>query len=287
MPTFSDSWRLTKTSFRMIWEDKALLVLPALGGLVLLGVLALVALPFLVFGGFAWIGTALAPGNGGVLAALVAVGLVVYFALLFVGNFFTAALMGAAKLKLDGGNPTVADGLRMARAKVGRILLWSLVAGTVGLAIQAIARRLGPLGGFLFRILAGATWGIATYFVMPTILFENLGAWASLKRSASLFGQTFGKTIISNIVVALIGVGLFVLGFALLVSGILVAFSGSVVGGAVLAVLGVAVLIFTVVLMAAVSGVLRVALYRYATTGQIDPGLRPTNLPLPGSYRPT
>jgi hypothetical protein len=281
MATFADSWRLTKTSFRVIWEDKALLVLPALGGLILLGVLALVALPFLVLGGFAWLSSALAPGNGAVLAAVIALAVVVYFGLLFVGNFFTAALMGAAKLKLDGGHPTVADGLRMARAKVIRILLWSIVAGTVGLAIQAIARRLGPLGGFLFRILAGATWGIATYFVLPTILFEDLGAWASLKRSASLFGQTFGKTIISNLVVGLIAAGLFVVGFVLLVAGIVLAFSGAVVAGAALAVLGVAVLIFTVVLIAAVSGVLRVALYRYATTGQIDPGLRPSNLPLP------
>jgi hypothetical protein len=281
MATFADSWRLTKTSFRVIWEDKALLVLPALGGLVLLGVLALVALPFLVLGGFAWLSSALAPGNGAVLAAVIALAVVVYFGLLFIGNFFTAALMGAAKLKLDGGHPTVADGLRMARAKVIRILLWSIVAGTVGLAIQAIARRLGPLGGFLFRILAGATWGIATYFVLPTILFEDLGAWASLKRSASLFGQTFGKTIISNLVVGLIAAGLFVLGFVLLVAGIVLAFSGAVVAGAALAVLGVAVLIFTVVLIAAVSGVLRVALYRYATTGQIDPGLRPSNLPRP------
>ena len=280
MATFADSWRLTKTSFRVIWEDKALLVLPALGGLVLLGVIALVALPFLVFGGFLWLSGALAPGNGAVLAVLIALALVLYFTLLFIGNFFTAALMGAAKLKLDGGNPTVGDGIRLARARIGRILLWSVVAGTVGLAIQAIARRLGPLGGFLFRILAGATWGIATYFILPTILFENLGAWASLKRSASLFGQTFGKTIISNVVVGLIGFGLFVLGVVLLVVGLALAFSGSVVGGAILAVLGVAVLVFTVVLMTAVSGVLRVALYRYATTGQIDPGLRPANLPL-------
>jgi uncharacterized membrane-anchored protein len=72
-----------------------------------------------------------------------------------------------------------------------------------------------------------------------------------------------------------------VLGFVLLVAGIVLAFSGAVVAGAALAVLGVAVLIFTVVLIAAVSGVLRVALYRYATTGQIDPGLRPSNLPRP------
>ncbi|MCI4349893.1 MAG: DUF6159 family protein [Thermoplasmata archaeon] len=283
MGTFADSWRLTKTTFRIIRNNTSLLWLPLLAGLSLLGVVALVAVPFVLLGGLGLLITLAQPGHGALILPVIVLALVVYFVLVFLGNFFTAALMAAAKLNLDGKPATVRDGLRLAGGRVGRLLVWSVIAATVGLAIQAIARRLGPLGGFLFRILAGATWGIATYFVLPTILFEDLGAWASLKRSASLFGQTFGKTLISNFVLAAIGVGLVLASFLLIVFGVVLVVSGAVVGGVAVLVLGVALLVFTIILMSAVNGILRVALYRYATTGLIDPGLRPANLPLPSA----
>jgi hypothetical protein len=46
--TFSDSWKLTRTAFRLIREDRALLVFPLDAGLSILGVLALLAVGMLV-----------------------------------------------------------------------------------------------------------------------------------------------------------------------------------------------------------------------------------------------
>ena len=58
--TFSDSWKLTKTSFRLISEDRALLVFPVVAGLAILGVLILFLL------GALWIlPLASLPGNTG------------------------------------------------------------------------------------------------------------------------------------------------------------------------------------------------------------------------------
>ncbi|HEV2317596.1 MAG TPA: DUF6159 family protein [Thermoplasmata archaeon] len=267
--------KITRTSFRMIREDHALLWLPLISGLCLLAVLGLVFGPLLAV--LLW-----SPGSwsflfgstaGEVLVAAVLVAL--YFVLVFVGTFFTAGLVGAAMMKLDGGAPTVGDGIRFARQKLRRILVWSLIAASVGLLIQIISSRIQGLGGIVLRIAAGATWGIATYFIVPVLVFEDLPTWGSLKRSAGLFLQTFGRTFVSNIVLALIAVGIGIAGFVALVLGIVLAAQGSLVVGLVLVSLGIAIFVTDAVLTTAVSGVMRAALYRYATTGRIDPGLLP------------
>src|SRR5690348_16003448 len=141
MGTIRDSWGLTTTSLRIVREDPALLALPAIAGAALFGILLVFTLPLLAAflanpsGVVAFVGTT----TGEIVLLAVYVGL--YFLLVFVGNFFFAALIGAAMMKLEGGNPTVADGLRFARRRVGRILVWSLIAASVGLLLQAIASR--------------------------------------------------------------------------------------------------------------------------------------------------
>lgn len=271
MGRWSDSVALTKTSFRMIREDRALLWIPLVAGLCLIGIVALFLVPVL-----AWV--LLTPnlsGFAGMDWLWFVIGVGLYLSLTFVGTYFYAALIGAATIKLNGGSPTIADGLAVARQHWKAILLWSLLAVTVGLIIQAVSSRFGALTGLILRVAAGVTWAIATYFVVPVILYENLGTFGSLKRSAGLFVQTFGRTVFSNLLLALIGFGIAVVGIVLLFAGIFTAFGGSVALGLVLVVLGFVVFVFDALLMTAVGGVMRAALYRYATTGQILPGFLP------------
>src|SRR5579871_5583167 len=100
MGTFGDSWTLTKTAFRMIREERALLWIPALAGLCLLGVLALAVVPLLAFVALAPGAAKAAFGSTATVVAFIALWIGVYFALVFVGTYFTAALIGAATLKL-------------------------------------------------------------------------------------------------------------------------------------------------------------------------------------------
>jgi len=274
--TFSDSWKLTKTAFRLIREDRALLIFPVVGGLSILGVLGLfllgafVLFPYILSGG---------SGTSGYEGAGVALFLGTYFACSFISVYATAGLIGAATLKLNGQQPTAADGWKVARARLGRLFLWSVIAATVGLVIQAIASRVRGIGGLLIAGAAGASWGVVTYFMVPVVLYENDGAWTSLKRSAHLFVSTFGRSLVSNLVVGLIvGGGLFA-ALVLGVVGIVELVGGQTLLGAVL--VGAALAIGTIFALvgAAAEGVLRAALYRYATTGKIDPDL------LPGAYR--
>jgi hypothetical protein len=274
--TFSDSWKLTKTSFRLISEDRALLVFPVVAGLAILGVL------FLALLGAFWLLPYYLSGNGGSPAVdllFVVLFVAVYFSISFISVYASAALVGAATLKLNGQQPTAADGWRVARSRLGRLTIWALITATVGLLIQVIASRVQGIAGLLISSIGGATWSIATYFMIPVLIFEDEGAWKSITRSSRLFVSTFGRTLVTNLVVGLlIGVGV-VAALVLGVLGLLLLFGGSTVLGLVLIVSGVAIAVVVGLIGAAAEGVLRAALYRYATTGKIDRDL------LPNAYR--
>ena len=275
--TFSDSWKLTKTAFRLIREDRALLIFPLVAGLSILGVLGLLAL------GMFWL--ILPPLASGTLsnayAALgVALFLLAYFAMAFLSIYCTAALVGAATLKLNGQQPTAADGWRVARSRVGRLLAWAILSATVGLLIQAISSRVRGVGGVLIAGIGGASWAVVTYFIIPVILYEDQGAWRSLSRSGKLFISTFGRSIVSNVVVGLlIAAGLFA-GVVLVVVGALLLGTSLYLGIGVI-VLGLAIGAVVVLIGSAAEGILRAALYRYATTGKIVPDLLPSAYAVP------
>jgi Family of unknown function (DUF6159) len=275
--TFSDSWRLTKTSFRLIGQDSALLVFPLVAGFSALAVMVLFAVGTFFLAPLLNIG-------GNTVTSFEVVGLVLfviaYFAATFITVYATAALVGAATLKLNGQQPTAADGWRIARANLGRLTVWSLFSATVGLLIQLLSARVQGIGGLIVRVAAGVTWSVVTYFMVPVLIYERQPTWASLERSAKLFVGTFGRTLVSNLVLGLlIGAGI-VAALVLGLFGIFSFVSGSVYVGLVLIVSALGVAIFVALIGATAEGILRAALYRYATTGKIDPDL------LPSGYQP-
>ncbi len=271
--TFSDSWKLTKTSFGLIRQDRALLVFPLVAGL------ATIAIFVLLIAAEYWFVAPVILGGGSLTSGYEVLAIVLflgaYLASTFVAVYCTAALVGAATLKLNGQQPTAADGWRVARSRWKRLLAWALITATVGLVIQAIQRRIGGLGGAVVGLVGGATWAIVTYFIIPILLFEDQGAWASLKRSGHLFISTFGRSLVSNLALGLLITAGVLVAFFLGIGGIYLLVSGSLAFG--LTLLGVAIALGVIVALigSAAEGILRAALYRYATTGKIDPDLMP------------
>lgn len=252
-------WQLTKISLGVLRKEKGLVLLPFLSLLVTGAAWALffvsiflLSVPDTVFG--SW---------------LFYVGLfVVYFVTFFVSIYFNAAVMGAAMIRLNGGDPTISDGLKVASANLGRIAGWALLTATVGLILRAIAERFGFIGRIIAGVL-GAAWGIVTYLVVPVLIFEKIGPWAAVKRSGSLLRQTWGEAAGGYLTLG----GIFLL---LALPALLIPLLGVAVGGLIgLAVgFGIAVgywLILGLVGSAAQS-ILVTALYRYATTGQLGFG---------------
>jgi len=84
-----------------------------------------------------------------------------YILAYFIGLFFNTALVGAAMIRLDGGNPIVGDGLRSAWSRVGRIFGYACIAATVGMFLRALEDRVGWIGTIIVKLI-GVAWAIAT-----------------------------------------------------------------------------------------------------------------------------
>jgi hypothetical protein len=262
-------WALAKQSFRVLRDDRSLLLFP------------IISIPV------ALVGTAIVMGPGIALytadnqgAILIAFGVVTLYVLTFVTVFFNVALAAAASTSLAGGDSSVGEGLRVARGRLGVIAAWALVQTVVGVIISAIqgATNESVVGRILGGLVSFA-WSAATFFVVPVIALEGVGPKEAFKRSVSVLRERWGEGVVGSasasgivFLVALpallaLGVG----GYALINSG------QDVAGGVLLALAGV-VLVVAILIGGTVSAIFRVALYRFATDGTAVGGFDPAQM---------
>ena len=171
--------------------------------------------------------------------------------------FFNAALVAGAMAHLRGEHPTLVDCLRVAGARAGRILAYALISATVGLALRLVRQELGLVGRLAAGVL-GVAWGVATAFAVPVLVLEEASAVGSIRRSMSILRERWGESLAGSAAISLpllaVGLAVAALGAIGLVT---VPALGVLVLGAGFAALGV--------LGAALSGILRTAVYAYAT----------------------
>jgi hypothetical protein len=259
---FARSWSLIKASASVLKQDKELLLFPLLSSIATLLVAAAFILPALGLGALDGLDRVDEQGLPP-LAYLLA--FLFYLAQYFVIFFFNTALVGAAMIRLQGGDPTVSDGLRIASSKLGVIFGYALIAATVGMILRAIQERAGWIGRWIAGLL-GAAWTVASFLVVPVLVSRDIGPIEAVKQSALMLKRTWGENVIGQ---GGIGLVFGLINFAVLVLGI-----GLIVGAAmsqnvVLIVLTVAVVVIALVLGAliqtALSGIYSAALYRYAS----------------------
>ena len=252
-------WRLTKVSLGVLRKEKGLVLLPFLSFLITVAGWAILFITVLF----------LARPSEMLGAWFFYVGLaVVYFVTFFVSIYFNAAVMGAAMIRLNGGDPTIADGLKVARENIRRIAGWALLTATIGLILRAVSERFGGVGRIVAGVV-GAAWSIVTYLVVPVLIFEKLRPWAAVKRSGSLLRQTWGEAFGGYVTLG----GIFVLlALPMLIVILLGALAGGVTG--LLVALGVAIVYWLILALvgSAAQSILVTALYRYATTGKLGLG---------------
>jgi hypothetical protein len=189
-----------------------------------------------------------------------------YFGTTFLSSFFTAALMHNARAVFRGEDPAVADGLRAALANAGTILAWAALAATVGVVLRAVETS----DNVLARVLAGlfsVAWGILTYFVVPVIVFEDVGLVDSVRRSGETFRETWGETAGAGFGVGLMSAVFVLAGLAVAAVVFVAALSlgGSLAALAVAGLVAVVLVLTAVLFGQALGGVARTALYVYAT----------------------
>jgi hypothetical protein len=246
-------WALSMDSLRVLRGNPKLALFP-----VIAGIAGLVYVGLLLGGAFVATDGELGPVAYGAL-------FVTYVGSTFIASFFTAALMYNAREAFHGRNPGLGEGLAAAWRNKWPLLAWAIVAGTVGVVLRAIESS-DNLAARIAAVIFSVAWSILTYFVVPVIVFEDVGVVGMFKRSGETFKNTWGETAgagfgvgIVSVLFALVGLAVAVLVFFLV---------GDTVGVVGAIAVGAAALLLAYLLGTTLTGIAKTALYVYATEGQ-------------------
>ncbi len=272
MERIKNGWELTKRSFSVIKSDNEILLYPILSAVII----------FLIILGFLAVLFFLIPAytiNQDITKIILIILLFVYLVLLqFITIFFEAAIITSATVRFNGKNPSFSDGFSKATKRIGRLFTWSVITAAVSIflnALKNLGRRKGQgvnkraaIAGGISSFIFGVAWGILTFFVLPIILFENLGVFSSIKQSWNLFKRTWGENVTAQFSIGMIFFLFSLFGFIPFILAILL-FDISVILGVGLIFLSLFYWGFLMILSRSVNGILKAGLYHYATTGEL------------------
>ncbi len=257
MGRISNTIRLAKESWEVLKADKELMWLPVMSFGVSVAAIVVLGVPYLVTTDFGD-----SPGAVGVV-----LGVILAIVLSIVQVFFQAALVSGANERLTGGDPTVSSSISGATGRIHRLIPWALMVVTVNLILRAVEEKV-PAVGRLLAGLASSAWAVLTFLVMPVMVIEDVGPVDAVKKSSSLFRDTWGENLASQI-----GFGL--LAFLAALPAMIVFGIGVAVGGAPAIPLYVVAFGWVALVLAAVSAmtaIFQTALYYYATEGRAPSG---------------
>jgi len=255
MKKIKRGWALSKKSWGLLNEHRALIRFP------LYGAVATIPLAFVFLG----------PGlyflDDGALAGAIPLLVIGLYVLSVVGAFFAVGLAAAADMIFRGEEATVGDGLAVARSRFSQICGWAALSTAIGVFMGVLENQ-GGIAGTIAARFVGMAWSLVTFIAVPVIAIEGTGAFGTLKRSGSLFRERWGQQITGNLA---IGGAVGLLGILpatlMIVAGVMVWSSAPFIG-ALLVIVGAIVLAIALLISKALSGIFGVALYRYATEGQ-------------------
>lgn len=254
MDRVTRSFQLVAQSYRVLMQDTELLLLPLVSGAVMSIVVAFFVL------GFGVTGTTFDEPGPELYVPL----FLLYVALYAVGIFFQCAVVAGATERMRGGSPTLTSAMAAAGRRIVAIVIWSVLAATIGMALRAIQDRVGLVGKIVVGLI-GAAWSLATFFVVPVLVLEETSIGEVLGRSVEIFRETWGETFVGGAS----------LGFASFCSWVLLAISTAVLYALIgmpavilLGIGGIALLMF----FSAMQGIFLASLYRFATEGDAPEG---------------
>jgi hypothetical protein len=275
MGTFGRSWALTKLSFDAIGKDKEMLLFPVLAGFF-----------SLLFSGALLFPTVLidfvrgdhAHPRAHFDALAYALLFVSYLGLSCISTFFNVCVVYTTKTRFEGGDATFFQSIGFALSKLHLILAWSLLSATVGLLLHALdqaSQRAGMVGKLVIGILRaalGAMWSIVTLFVVPVMVYEDVGPFTAIKRSAETLKSTWGESLVRHYGLGLIQFLLLLLGVIGGVGLVYVAATMHLALSIVLVGAGALVVYFlgVVLVFAVANSVYNTALYAYASGHRVD-----------------
>jgi hypothetical protein len=278
-------WSMARESFSVLRRYPKLAVFPAISGVVLLLVGAVVAASLLPQlgalhpAGAARMWQKLGESEAGQIWFYAAC-FVALYVLAAITVFFNVALVTCALRCHAGEEPSVRSGIAAAITCLPQIMGWALVAATVGVALNGLEGMLKDKLGFLGSLIGGLFefgWSVVTYFVLPVLAVERVGPIAAIRRSSAILRAKWGESLTGDFRFGLLGLLfflqaglLFAAGLALVLSHGATAFAGL---GPLLMAAGVAYGLAVMVVLQALTVIFQAGLYVYATTGVVPPSL--------------
>lgn len=269
--TFRRSWELVKISWGILQQDRELLMFPLIaliGSIIITIIFGIVSFAVGIFEG---------SSDGPSILGFILLFLY-YLANYTVITFSNVAFTGAVLIRMDGGDPTVNDGLKVASSRIDKIIGYAAISATVGMVLNAIRQSARDSDNFVMQIIGSlfagileGAWNVVTYLVIPVMVVENIGPVDAIKRSGGLVRDTWGRQVAGEIsiggIFGLISVAIMLLAIPLLIlasslgSGLLI---GLVIALALVAIVGVNLV------GGALNSIYRLALYRYAHDHKVE-----------------
>ena len=258
-----------KASWAVLQHDRELAVLPILGALASLAVVLAVGLPI-------WLSTDGIDDGGSSAGSdpmLWIGGIIILLAVTVITVFFNAAVVSGARERFSGGDPTISSAIKGAFSRLHVIVPWAILALTVGMIIRLIQSSDNIVARILGSLLNMA-WGVLTFLVVPILVVEQTGPFQSLSRSGELLRRTWGENLIAQVGFGIIGLVAAIPGIIIIAIG---ASAGSV-GALVAIVIGFGWIALVSVVISTLTAIFQMALYIYATTGQVPMGFKQSGI---------
>ncbi|MEO1286153.1 MAG: DUF6159 family protein [Chloroflexota bacterium] len=257
------SWQLVKASWAVLQADRELLLFPVISGIVTILICVVMFIPSIAFFFLS------AGANEVTTQVFGTIGTFIFYLVTYtISIYFNTALIGAAMIRLDGGDPTIQDGFRIANERLTTILTYAAMSATVGLIIRFLQERGGIIGNII-AFLGGVAWNVATFLVIPILVVKDISAWDAIKESTSLLRKTWGEQITGNFSIGMI----FGLGYVvIIVLGIALTFGIGVATESIpliitFVTLTIVAFIVLAIIQGALNGIYQAALYRFAEEG--------------------
>ena len=193
-------WEMSKLSMSVVKKDPELMVYMILAGVMSLACLIGMSMPQ-----FLEMDWAVNP-DGSFTPAYLMFSFVGYMVLSIFVVFWNCAIIANANIRLTGGDPKFADGVNAALKRLPIIIVWGIIAGTVGLLLkflEGVARSSDhPAAAALatvIHIIGGLAWWVMTFFMIPHLILENKSIGDALKASKTTFFDTWGENIVSGL----------------------------------------------------------------------------------------
>jgi hypothetical protein len=267
----SNGFSLAGSTWRVLIRDKHLIAFPIVSGFLFLLVVASFIVPLATLVDWNQFQQQMQKNNNKPPVWVYAVGFAYYFCTYFVIVFCNSALVSCALLRFNGETPRLADGFRMALARLPQIFAWALVSATVGVLLNVVESLDERVGRFVAAVL-GTAWSIMTFFVVPVLVVEKVGPVAAVSRSISLLRKTWGEALIGNMGLNFILFLLAIPCVLLLIVGFVVLAQGMQPLGIALVVAGGIALLIQMAVSAALHTIFLAALYQYASDNRVPEG---------------